>query len=126
MVSHSVLPSINVYAFWWTVRYYARSPMSLAGPAGKSSELEPTIAYNIADALIASGEIFVDLLDKSLVMVDDFGLTTGAATMTKRHYWRDFTPVKGSRHCPCGRGRWSACQHCWNALAPVVSVSTPS
>ncbi|MEV5262819.1 hypothetical protein AB0L02_32830 [Streptomyces anulatus] len=99
------------------VRSYARSPMSLTD--GRSAQsLEPTVALAVADSLIAAGTHIVDLLDDSLAVVDDFGLTTSAATLTRRTYWRAFHPTRGSRACPCGRGKWSACGHRWGAAGP--------
>ncbi|MFE2823356.1 hypothetical protein [Streptomyces sp. NPDC059271] len=102
-----------------TMRSYSRSPMSLAG--GKSVQhLEPTVALAIADSLIASGGYMLDLLDDGLAIVDDFGLTTAAATLTRRRYWRDFHPTRGGRACPCGRGKWSACGHYWGNPIPAA------
>ncbi|MFI7289777.1 hypothetical protein ACIBRY_24475 [Streptomyces anulatus] len=53
-----------------------------------------------------------------MALVDDFGLTTAAATLTRRTYWRAFHPTRGSRACPRGRGKWSACGHRWGAVRP--------
>lgn len=105
-----------------SVRYYARSPLSLKG-GGKSQQIEPTIAFKIADSVIASGSVITGVLDRSLALVDDVGLTTAAATLTRRTYWRNFSPVRGSRPCPCGRGKWSHCGHRWGA--PVPEVMSP-
>ncbi|CAM5262119.1 MULTISPECIES: hypothetical protein [Streptomyces] len=99
------------------VRSYARSPMSLTD-GGSAQYLEPTVALAVADSLIAAGTHIVDLLDDSLAVVDDFGLTTSAATLTRRTYWRAFHPTRGNRACPCGRGKWSACGHRWGAAGP--------
>ncbi|MEV5525937.1 hypothetical protein [Streptomyces prunicolor] len=102
-----------------TVRSYARSPMTLTG--GKSVQaLEPTVAFAVADSLIAAGTHMVNLLDDGLAIVDDFGLTTAAATLTRRNYWRDFHPTRGSRACPCGRGKWSTCGHHWGSPIPAL------
>ncbi|MER7731966.1 hypothetical protein ABTX80_13900 [Streptomyces erythrochromogenes] len=101
-----------------TVRSYARSPMSLSD-ARSVRALEPTVAFAVADSLIAAGTHMLDLLDDGLALVDDFGLTTSAATLTRRGYWRDFHPTRGSRACPCGRGKWSACGHHWGSRVPT-------
>ncbi|MFK4799167.1 hypothetical protein ACI3K5_10805 [Streptomyces sp. MPA0124] len=101
-----------------TVRSYSRSPMSLAEGASVRT-LEPTVAFAVADSLIAVGSFMLDLLDEGLAVVDDFGLTTSAATLTRRTYWRAFHPVRGSRVCPCGRGKWSACGHHWGSGVPT-------
>ncbi|MGA6172167.1 hypothetical protein ACPEIF_18220 [Streptomyces sp. NPDC012600] len=101
-----------------TVRSYARSPMSLTD--GESLQtLEPTVAFAVADSLIAAGTHMLNLLEDGLAIVDDFGLTTSAATLTRRTYWRAFHPTRGSRACPCGRGKWSACGHHWGSQIPT-------
>lgn len=105
-----------------TVRSYARSPMTLTD--GESAQaLEPTVAFAVADSLISAGTQVLNLLKDGLAIVDDFGLTTGAATLTRRTYWRDFHPTHGSRACPCGRGKWSACGHHWGSQIPTLHDS---
>ena len=104
------------------VRTYARAPMVLQQGNGHRIQMDFTIAFAVADALIASGAVICDLLEQALLLVDDFGLTTGAATLTRRWYWRDFKPVRGNRACPCGRGSWSDCRHRWGEPAPRVVV----
>lgn len=96
------------------VRSYARSPMTLSNKESVQA-LEPTVAFAVADSLIAAGTHMLNLLDDGLAIVDDFGLTTAAATLTRRGYWRAFHPTRGSRACPCGRGKWSTCGHRWGS-----------
>ena len=103
------------------LRWYARSPLLLHNGAGRET-LEPTIAFAVADALVASGSVIADVLDQSLAVVDDMGLTTRAATLTQRSYWRNLSPVRGKRACPCGRGPASACKHRWGESAPTVTI----
>lgn len=104
-------------------RWYARAPMTLEG-RGKRQPLEPTIALTVADALMAAGSVITDVLEDSLAVVDDMGLTTAAATLTRRVYWRNLSPVRGNRSCSCGRGRASVCRHYWGQPAPVVTIPT--
>lgn len=101
-----------------TVRSYARSPMSLAD-GGSVQVLEPTVAFAVADSLISAGTHMLNVLEDGLAIVDDFGLTTSAATLTRRTYWRAFHPTRGSRACPCGRGKWSTCGHHWGSQIPT-------
>ncbi|MFG1921829.1 hypothetical protein [Cryptosporangium sp. NPDC048952] len=102
-----------------TVRYYSRSPMVKVGRDGNSS-LHVEVVEHIADTILLCGLTAVALLTQSLAVVDDFGLTTGAARFTERRYWRNFIPVRGNRKCPCGAGSWSMCGHRWGLPAPSV------
>ncbi|MFC5188019.1 hypothetical protein [Actinomadura harenae] len=109
-----------------TVRYYARAPLLLQSDTQQKT-MESTIALTVADSIIAAGQIIVDVLNHSLALVDDVGLTTGAATLTRRNYWRNLSPVRGSRACPCGRGKWSQCGHRWGEPAPkAISLEDTS
>jgi hypothetical protein len=85
----------------------------------KHALLEPTVALTVADLPIAVGRVITDVLEQSLVAVDDMGLTTAAATLTGRVYWRNLSPVWGNR-CPSGRA--SACRHYWGQPAPVLTI----
>lgn len=104
-----------------TIRWYARSPIIMRSAQG-SEQLEPTIALIAADALAAVGSVIIDVLTQALAVVDDMGLTTGAATLTRYSYWRNFFPVRGTRPCPCGRGKASQCQHYWDRPAPGLAI----
>jgi hypothetical protein len=84
-----------------------------------------TIAHMAADALALSADVGSAVLDDSLSMVDDVGLTTAAATLTRRTYWRNLVPRRGNRPCPCGRGSWRDCKHRWAAAAPTATTNVP-
>jgi hypothetical protein len=86
------------------VRSYARSPMSLVG-GGEQRQLEPTIAFAIADATIAAGKVITEVLEQALSVVDDVGLTTAAAPLTLRTYWRNFSPSGESAPARAGADR---------------------
>jgi hypothetical protein len=102
------------------LNYLARRPVRLRSADGAVQDPHFTIAYKAADALILTAKVGQELLAHGLRVVDDIGLTTGAATLTRRTYWRALRPVKGSRRCPCGRGQASDCNHRWGAFAPVL------
>jgi hypothetical protein len=114
-------PPITSEARAVTYRYHARSPLLEMDSAGLT-QLDHELAHYAADATLAAGMVIFDLLEQALLMVDDFGLTTGAAGLTNRNYWRKLTPVRGSRSCPCGRGSWADCQHRWGQLASSITV----
>ncbi|GGM43404.1 hypothetical protein ACFQBY_22025 [Promicromonospora citrea] len=104
-------------------RYYARSPMHIEGK-GTMHEFEHPIFQMPVDALIACGRIVGDLLERSLEIVDDFGLTTEAATYTQRSYWRNVVPAEKGATCPCGLGPAKRCEHQWGRPAPAISVAS--
>lgn len=107
-------------------RAYARSPLSSVSRDGKTQHLANEVAETSTEALIVSGALVWKLLVDTLLLVDDFGLTTAAATYTNRRYWRGFAPAKGSRACPCGRGKWSTCNHRWGeATSPANGLPAP-
>jgi hypothetical protein len=88
----------------------ARRPVPLRNIDGTEWGARNAIAPTATDALLLAAEVGEALLAHGLRLVDDIGLTTGAATLTLHPYWRALRPVRGSRACPCGRGRWSACE----------------
>lgn len=102
-------------------RYYVRSPMHIQGK-GRTQDFEHPIFQKSVDALIACAQVVDQVLEQSLHIVDDFGLTTEAPTYTLRSYWRDFVPTQGRLPCPWGRGTWNTCGHQWGAPAPRVGV----
>ncbi len=111
-----------------SLRCFARRPVPVIRRDGQVRGTDFTIAHMAADATIVCHQLGRELLEHGLWLVDDFGLTTAAATLTRRVYWRALMPVKGSRACPCGRGRASDCGHRWGAPgksfmpSPVAAV----
>lgn len=57
-----------------------------------------------AEAMASAGERIVDILAGALAIVDDFGLTTDAASYTERTYWRDYHRVRWVTGLPVRRG----------------------
>ncbi|QEM25589.1 hypothetical protein D6M20_01845 (plasmid) [Rhodococcus qingshengii] len=100
-------------------RRFSRRPTSING---RSEELDFLIAHQCADSTVAAVQVGLSLLSQALEIVDDIGLTTGAATLTRHTYWRNLKPVRGNRQCPCGKGKWPACQHRWGGPTPAIAV----
>lgn len=105
------------------LQFLARRPVSPRRADELVGGTDFTVAHRSADAVQLCGRLVPELLEHGLWLVDDFGLTTSAATLTRRRYWRDFEPVKGSRQCPCGRGKASDCGHRWGGDARELSLS---
>lgn len=84
------------------LRMYARTPMLLHDESGATVPMDNVVAHNACDALIASGRVMWNLQEDALMLVDDFGLTTSAATLTKRELlaelqagsWKSCVPVR--------------------------------
>lgn len=111
------------------IRFHARAPLSQvrldsAGRVilGTETALENQVADYIVDSLLAAGTVIISILDQMLLVVDDFGLTTEAALLNRRKVWRGFTPTRGSKRCPCGRGKWAACGHRWGEPLPELVI----
>ena len=108
-----------------TLRFHSRFRLHLENSDTTASEFEyPPIMY-ARRGLEVGGRLLLDQLSNTLRLVDDFGLTTSAAAMTERIYWRNFLPVTSEGDCPCGCGLWADSLHRWGASVPVVSAITP-
>jgi hypothetical protein len=107
------------------IRYHDRSPLHLVGRDGVSQFQYPIVAH-AADAVTTCGSLTFKILNQMLEIVDDFGLTTAAATYTTRDYWRNFTPTRGNRQCQCGRGSWARCAHWWGGRTPELHIEPTS
>lgn len=104
-----------------TRRHYARSPMLLMTP-NESTLLDSTIARYAAEALMLSNDATGAVLLQALAVVDDVGLTTGAAQLTTTRYWRALDKGRGTQPCPCGCGPSHQSRHRWGTGAPQVQV----
>lgn len=111
------------------LRFHSRGALVLAplNPehsyvAEDAEHLKNEVADNIGQAVAVSGTVALSVLEQALAVVDDFGLTTEAALLTQRRMWRSWPPARGSRQCPCGRGKWAVCGHRWGAHAPVMEI----
>ena len=104
------------------LRWYARSPLLLHHDESGTKLLEPTIAFAVADALVASGRRDRRRARSIPAVVNDMGLTTRAATLTQRSYSRRPVSSSWEAACPCGRGPASACEHRWGGSAPTVTI----
>lgn len=102
------------------LRFYRRTPVPVISDAEIGTDF--TVAHAVADALVDCSTLGLSLLWRTMAVVDDFGLTTSSATLTARPYWRKLTPTRGARPCPCGRGKWSECQHWWGGRPPLLDL----
>jgi hypothetical protein len=90
--------------------------------------VDATITTAIRHAVGTSLTLAVVVLRDALRVIDDMGLTTGAARYAEEPYWRGI--VCGGRNdpCPCGSSRtWKACIHRWEgpvSSAPDISGVT--
>ena len=100
----------------FTLRFLARRPVPIISPIGVFTDF--TIAHMAADAVTFAAEAGKQLLECALNVVDDFGLTTGAAELTNRAYWRNSLPERGRAPCPCGCGPAAKSRHNWHSPAP--------
>lgn len=108
-----------------TLQFHARHPF-MSTDANVASDFEYPILQYTTDATIACELVANSVLNQSLAVVDDFGLTTSAATLTRRTYWRNLSPTRGNRPCPCGCGKWRVSRHFWGMPAPQLSVPPTS
>jgi hypothetical protein len=69
---------------------WVREVSDVATGRRKRAPLEPTVALTVADLPTAVGRVITDVLEQSLVAVDDMRLTTAAATLGRR-VWRNLS-----------------------------------
>lgn len=99
---------------------YSLRPTSMEG---RDDCLRFSIAESAADSTVNAACIGLSLLWSSLSIVDDFGLTTAAATLTDHVYWRNFKPALRNAECPCGCGKYKKSLHKWRAAAPPLRTA---
>lgn len=95
------------------LRFHSRSPLHLVDSRGDRTEFTYDIELKTSAALDGCGALLMEFLSAALEIVDDFGLTTKAPTMTERSYWRNFSPVSPGSECLCGCGLWAESLHSW-------------
>lgn len=103
-----------------TIRFYSRYP-TVVQQGG--AERRFIIADYAAMGALSASDIGIKLLWKSLRLIDDFGLTTGAASLTNVSYWRNLGPVGRNLQCPCGCGKYKRHRHNWGEPTPDVAFA---
>ena len=106
------------------LRFHSRSPLHLVGPRGDRTDFTYDIDTKARAALETCGALLFNYLYAALELVDDFGLTTSAPSMTERSYWRNLLPALPGDECPCGCGPWAESLHAWGAKAPSIPAPT--
>lgn len=108
------------------LQFLARRPIPVGSDPANLEGTDFTIAHRSADAAQLCGTLVRELLEHALWLVDDFGLTTSAAALTRRTYWRNFQPTKGFQLCPCGRGKTKHCEHHWGGAVRTLNLASAS
>lgn len=104
------------------LRLHSRTPLHLVNSGGDRIDFTYDIEGRARAALGTCGSHLIEYLYAGLKLVDDFGLTTCAAAMTERTYWRNLVPPQLREECPCGCGEWVESVHVWGAHVPAVPV----
>lgn len=103
------------------LRRLSRRPATFTTPSRDRWFTIPNVA---AEVTLVVGGIGDHLLQRSLQMVDDFGLTTRSGPLTLHPYWRKLMPGRRSSDtCPCGCGKWRAAKHRWGQPAPEIRLT---
>jgi hypothetical protein len=97
-------------------RRFTRRPRSVDD---NSKGLGYLVAQYAADSTVDVITYGLPLIWRSLELVDDFGLTTCAATLTNHKYWRNLKPVERNAQCPCGCGKFKRSRHQWRKPLPT-------
>ncbi|GAA2203527.1 hypothetical protein [Sinomonas flava] len=95
------------------LRFHSRSPLHLEKSSGERVDFTYDIEEKAETALESCGTLLIKYLKTALSLVDDFGLTTSAATLTSRTYWRNLLPAASGDECACGCGPWAQSIHVW-------------
>lgn len=106
------------------LRFHSRSPIHLVGPRGDRNDFTYDIDAKARAALETCGALLFNHLYAALKLVDDFGLTTSAPSMTERSYWRNLLAALPGDECPCGCGPGAESLHVWGAKAPSIPALT--
>jgi len=106
------------------IRAHSKARLHIRESDGTRTDFKYPTEMNARKGLELCGPLLLDHLYMALRLVDDFGLTTSAAAMTERIYWRNLLPGAPGSSCPCGCGPWAESLHRWRAPVPVVSAVT--
>ena len=107
-----------------SVRAHSRRRIHIRKSDGTTTNFAYPTEAKALKALELCGPLLLDQLIMTLRLVDDFGLTTSAAALTERMYWRNLLHVASECNCPCGCGTWAASLHSWGAPVPLASAVT--
>jgi hypothetical protein len=105
----------GAHAFAW----FAPFPIHMESRGGHVAER--TVHEAIATLSIVAVRVIVQTLDDSLCIIDDLGLTTGAAKLATFAYWRQLQVATRKQRCPCRSGlTFEKCRHHWKE--PSTSI----
>jgi hypothetical protein len=102
-----------------SINWFARFPLSIRGRGAPVQER--TVEEAVVRGAVRAVEILEAVLGDALRVVDDIGLTTGAAQIATYSYWRSFSQGDRNERCPCRSGRKvKHCPHDWRTDAPEI------
>lgn len=92
--------------------------------ADEADSVDTTITTAIEHAASTALEVALPVLDDSLRVIDDLGLTTQAPELAGFDYWRRVTEPGRNDPCPCRSGnKAKRCSHQWGEPAPEPSLA---
>lgn len=107
------------------VRFFSRGtlvtvPVNGEGAAGIEQGRPEfnEVASNVAESVVTAAKTYFTALQSARHLVDDFALTTNAATLTLRQLWPALTRSAPGDLCPCDCGARDYGSHVWGGPAP--------